>query len=89
MGRTQQVTRVPAGSRHVLCFTSTCLSHSVYDWDRKHAALVAGDDEINPVFVRECYVDAQHRPPHRFCVSDEHYIPTLLAAHGGLRSMKV
>lgn len=52
--------------------------------NRKHAALVAGDDEVNPLFVRECWVDTAHRPPHRFCVSDEHYIPTLLAAHGAL-----
>lgn len=48
---------------------------------RRHAALVAGDRDINPLFVRECWVDGHH-PPSRFCVSDEHYVPTLLAAHG-------
>ena len=48
---------------------------------RRHAALVAGDQDINPLFVRECWVDGHH-PPSRFCVSDEHYVPTLLAAHG-------
>lgn len=50
--------------------------------NRKHAAIVAADNEVNPLFVRECWVDTQHHPPHRFCVSDEHYIPTLLAVHG-------
>jgi len=49
--------------------------------NRRHAALVAGDDEINPAFVRECWVDGHH-PPSRFCVSDEHYVPSLLAALG-------
>lgn len=53
---------------------------------RKHAALVARDDVINPLFVRECWMDMLHHPPHRFCVSDEHYIPTLLAAHGAAQS---
>ena len=38
------------------------------------------------MFCRECWVDAEHlsrgEPLWRFCVSDEHYVPTLLAFHG-------
>jgi hypothetical protein len=62
---------------------------------RRHAALVAADARLAPRFERECYsylpprlprppyVAAQNRSwVHRTCVSDEHYVPTLLAVHG-------
>ncbi len=40
------------------------------------------DTAVDAVFAKECWADK--RPPyHRFCVSDEHQIPTLLA-HLGL-----
>lgn len=44
---------------------------------RDHVAMVLDDEEVNRVFAEECYV-----APQRFCVSDEHYIPTLLALKG-------
>lgn len=40
-----------------------------------------GDEDVNSVFARECWADPVP-PMRRFCVSDEHYIPTLLAALG-------
>ncbi|KAL4439715.1 hypothetical protein ABPG75_002716 [Micractinium tetrahymenae] len=62
---------------------------------RAHAELVAADRHLAPRFERECYsylppvmvrpayVVAQNRTwVHRSCISDEHYIPTLLAIHG-------
>jgi Core-2/I-Branching enzyme len=56
---------------------------------RSHAALVAADEDANPTFARECWIDAEmvqlNQKPSRFCVSDEHYIPTLLALHGKQR----
>ncbi|PSC74716.1 Transcription initiation factor TFIID subunit 13 [Micractinium conductrix] len=62
---------------------------------RAHAQLVATDRRLALRFERECYsyfppimvrppyVVAQNRTwVHRSCISDEHYIPTLLAVHG-------
>lgn len=51
---------------------------------RKHAEAVAADEAVAAAFEAECFVG---EPPggggKRFCVSDEHYLPTLLA-HLGL-----
>ncbi|KAI3434431.1 hypothetical protein D9Q98_002508 [Chlorella vulgaris] len=62
---------------------------------RQHAQLVVADRQLAPRFERECYsyfppkigqppyVAAQQRQwVPRTCVSDEHYVPTLLAVHG-------
>ncbi len=35
-----------------------------------------------PRLARECWVDTKNQPIQRFCVSDEHYTPTLLAYMG-------
>ncbi|KAL6777609.1 hypothetical protein ACKKBG_A14935 [Auxenochlorella protothecoides x Auxenochlorella symbiontica] len=45
---------------------------------RRHAFITVTDTVVEGVFRKECYVGKD-----RFCVSDEHYIPTLLA-HLGL-----
>jgi hypothetical protein len=53
---------------------------------RRHAALAAEDELISTLFATECWTDAANyfarKPVRRFCVSDEHYLPTLLAHHG-------
>ncbi|KAL4420725.1 hypothetical protein ABPG75_010381 [Micractinium tetrahymenae] len=55
---------------------------------REHARLVAEDREVEPVFAQKCYVKWDFRhwrplgPDGRWCVSDEHYVPTLLAMRG-------
>jgi len=41
---------------------------------RKHVEIVLKDVEVDASFSKECYV-----APERFCVSDEHYIPSLFA----------
>lgn len=41
---------------------------------RDHVSIILNDIDVNKVFAEECYV-----APERFCVSDEHYIPSLLA----------
>lgn len=49
---------------------------------RRHAELIARETEINAVFEKECFVkhsESGQRGFYRFCVSDEHYIPTVLA----------
>ena len=49
---------------------------------RRHAELIAEETEINGVFEKECYVKpakSGFSGYSRFCVSDEHYIPTVLA----------
>ena len=53
---------------------------------RRHAALAAEDELISTLFAIECWTDAANyfarKPVRRFCVSDEHYLPTLLAYYG-------
>jgi hypothetical protein len=51
---------------------------------RPHAAVVIEDEELDRIFAEECYVctDAASCFPQRFCVSDEHYIPSLFALKG-------
>ena len=46
---------------------------------RQHAQAVVDDISVDSAFRQECY-----SPPDqsRFCASDEHYIPTLLAVRG-------
>jgi hypothetical protein len=46
---------------------------------RAHAELVAGEEQLNAVFAAECWA-ADDR--ERFCISDEHFIPSLLALKG-------
>ena len=54
---------------------------------REHAQLVVADRHVKEIFKRYCWSFGKH-----ICVSDEHYIPTLLASYGldsevgGLRS---
>eukprot|EP00887_Chlorella_sp_A99_P002188 scaffold21.g2188.t1 len=50
-------------------------------------ALFVDDVVVDAIFRRHCYVgwDPYERR-HRFCLSDEHMLPTLLAARGGLRN---
>lgn len=51
--------------------------------NRKHAELVAHDREVLSLFGKHCYVgwdDQEDR--HRDCVSDQHYVPSLLAMYG-------
>lgn len=45
---------------------------------RRHAEIIAEEEIVNAVFEKECYAVANSR----FCVSDEHYIPTVLALKG-------
>ncbi|EFN57293.1 hypothetical protein CHLNCDRAFT_143889 [Chlorella variabilis] len=51
--------------------------------NRKHADLVAADREVVSLFGKHCNVgwDEQIKR-HRDCISDEHYLPSLLAMHG-------
>ena len=53
---------------------------------REHARDVVQDALVSALFAKECWTDATNffagRPVRRFCVSDEHYIPTLLAYLG-------
>ena len=44
---------------------------------RDLVSIILHDTDVNKVFEEECYV-----APERFCVSDEHYIPSLLALRG-------
>lgn len=44
---------------------------------RNHVSMVLNDVDVDRMFAEECYV-----APERFCVSDEHYIPSLLALQG-------
>jgi hypothetical protein len=44
---------------------------------RKHAEAVVGDTRVDEAFRRHCWVASDWK--QRFCVADEHYIPTLLA----------
>ncbi|KAK9841452.1 hypothetical protein WJX74_006045 [Apatococcus lobatus] len=49
---------------------------------RHHAEMAATDAEVNAAFETHCYFGSDHEDPSqvdRSCVSDEHYIPTLLA----------
>lgn len=45
--------------------------------NRAHAELVVEDHHVKEVFKRYCWSYGKH-----ICVSDEHYIPTLLASYG-------
>lgn len=47
---------------------------------RRHAEAVAADETVDEAFRRHCWVAADWHK--RFCVADEHYIPTLLAYLG-------
>ncbi|KAK9848925.1 hypothetical protein WJX84_001940 [Apatococcus fuscideae] len=53
---------------------------------REHADRIANDTQIRDIFAKECWVDKENLEKGwdlwRFCVSDEHYIPTLLAVLG-------
>lgn len=44
--------------------------------NRAHAELVVADHHVKEVFKRYCWSYGKH-----ICVSDEHYIPTLLASY--------
>ncbi len=48
--------------------------------------LAAEDELISSLFAMECWTDTAayfaRKPVRRFCVSDEHYLPTLVAFHG-------
>lgn len=45
--------------------------------------VVLGDKELDRIFAKECYVCTdQICQEQRFCVSDEHYIPSLIALKG-------
>jgi Core-2/I-Branching enzyme len=49
---------------------------------RSHAELFAEEKTVNEAFQTYCYVLANKKEPGeyiRFCVSDEHYIPTMLS----------
>lgn len=60
---------------------------------RRHAELVAADEHVHEAFKMQCYTyypGLEDVPDwlnetdleNRHCISDEHYIPTLLAVHG-------
>lgn len=51
---------------------------------RSHVEVVIEDEELDRMFADECYVctDGVVCFPQRFCVSDEHYIPSLFALKG-------
>eukprot|EP00887_Chlorella_sp_A99_P003649 scaffold7.g3649.t1 len=50
---------------------------------RAHAELVAADREVNQAFAEHCRIGwDEERQAERDCISDEHYIPSLLAFHG-------
>ena len=65
---------------------------------REHAALVSQDTTVWPIFAENCFsrvpgeirlpkwLDNSTHPPVSTCVSDEHYIPTLLALHKQAKS---
>lgn len=44
---------------------------------RPHAELVVADQHVKELFKRYCWSFGKH-----ICVSDEHYVPTLLASYG-------
>ena len=51
---------------------------------RSHAQLFAKERIVNAAFDQFCYVEPNEEEPGeftRFCVSDEHYIPTMLSIH--------
>ncbi|CAD7696935.1 unnamed protein product [Ostreobium quekettii] len=53
--------------------------------NRGHAELVMADGHVKEIFRRYCYSKRASAPRKgfvKFCVSDEHYIPTLLASYG-------
>ncbi len=47
---------------------------------RPHAALAIADDHVQEIFRRYCYSNHTHGLP--LCVSDEHFLPSLLASYG-------
>lgn len=49
---------------------------------RPHAALAVNDTEVDRAFGRHCYTASNAQAWERFCPSDEHYFPTLLASKG-------
>jgi hypothetical protein len=50
---------------------------------RAHAELLAAERRVNEAFAAECWATPEGvQPVERFCVSDEHYIPSLLAVRG-------
>ena len=50
---------------------------------RRHAELVAADVGVDAAFRADCWTATDWwEPGSRFCASDEHYVPTLLAVHG-------
>lgn len=48
---------------------------------RKHAEYIRDDEAVHEAFKQECFVEKNEEGDaySRFCVSDEHYVPTLLA----------
>lgn len=73
-------------STHVLRQEHWRKSSQWFVLNRRHAAAVTGDADVAPIFAKECWVDTENylarRRQFRMCVSDEHYLPTLLAARG-------
>jgi hypothetical protein len=50
---------------------------------RKHAEIIVNDDEIERSFAEHCNMKFDPDVGRlRDCISDEHYIPTLMAVHG-------
>ncbi|KAK9864497.1 hypothetical protein WJX84_010563 [Apatococcus fuscideae] len=53
---------------------------------REHVDWIVQDTQIRDIFAKECWVDKENLEKGwsmwRFCVSDEHYVPTLLAVLG-------
>lgn len=81
--RKRMVFRLQPGMQEVGVTTQTWRkSTQWFSLIRRHAELIARETEINAVFEKECYVkpaEAGFSGFSRFCVSDEHYIPTVLA----------
>ena len=47
-----------------------------------HAQMIEEETSLNAVFAKECWASLPEETLERFCVSDEHYVPTVLAAAG-------
>ena len=64
--------------------------HAYFVLNRKHTNLVVNDTEIQPVFQRHCTVGFDSElEMMRECVSEEHYVSTLLAVRSSSLSLSM
>jgi hypothetical protein len=58
----------------------SCACRQWFMLTRRHAEVVVQDEVVDQAFRQHCWVAQDWN--ERFCVSDEHYVPTLLAWSG-------